>query len=224
MLITRCKIPKGRVALTPGLFIFKMPETKKVESKKEENKKADVKAKTKKEEKEVEKKEKKKEAGKTEEKKKEEIKPKLIISKKALEEKAKKLEKKIKTTGDEATLKEQLKKSVKKKETLIPLEDYVKYGCYIGTKVIVPHMRPYVYKRRADGIAIINTNFIDKKIKEMIEYLSGFDPKDFIVICKREAGWKVAELFGELTGVRVFTKKYPAGIITNTALPNFLET
>jgi small subunit ribosomal protein S2 len=29
---------------------------------------------------------------------------------------------------------------------------------------------------------------------------------------------------GELTGVKVFTKKYPAGVITNTALPNFFET
>ena len=31
-------------------------------------------------------------------------------------------------------------------------------------------------------------------------------------------------MFSELTGVRIFTKKYPAGIITNTQLPDFFET
>lgn len=151
----------------------------------------------------------------------EESKEKKKISKGVLEKKAKKLEKKIKQDVD---LKEKLKEVSKKKETLVPLEDYVKYGTYIGTKVIVPHMRKYVYKRRADGIAIINTNMIDEKLKEAIEFISKYSPEDFIVVCKREAGWKAAELFSKLTGVRVFTKKYPAGIITNTSLPNFMET
>ena len=43
--------------------------------------------------------------------------------------------------------------------------DYVKAGVHIGTKVITPHMKPYVYRRRNDGIAIINTNSIDSKLK-----------------------------------------------------------
>ena len=43
------------------------------------------------------------------------------------------------------------------------------------------------------------------------------------MICKRQAGWKVAEKFSELTGIRAFTKKYPAGILTNTDLEDFFE-
>ena len=31
-------------------------------------------------------------------------------------------------------------------------------------------------------------------------------------------------MFSELTGVRTFTKKYPAGVLTNTVLDNFIET
>jgi len=31
-------------------------------------------------------------------------------------------------------------------------------------------------------------------------------------------------MFSELTGVRLFTKKYPAGVITNPELPDFFET
>ena len=43
--------------------------------------------------------------------------------------------------------------------------------------------------------------------KEAINLLGKYEPEDFIVVCKREAGWKAVEKFSELTGVRVFTKK-----------------
>jgi small subunit ribosomal protein S2 len=110
------------------------------------------------------------------------------------------------------------------KDTLVPLEMYIKAGSYIGTKVITPDMRKYVYRRRNDGIAIINTNLIDEKLKEAIRFLNTYAPKDWVLVCKREAGWRAVKLFSELTGVRVFTKKYPAGIITNISLPTFFET
>jgi len=141
--------------------------------------------------------------------------------KKELLEKVKKLKGKVeKPTTKE--LKEQVK--IKKRtDMLIPLEEYVKAGIYLGTKVVTPAMRPFVYRRRADGLAIFNTDLIDEKLKEGIEYLSKFDAEDVILICKRQAGWKVAEKFSELTGIRVFTKKYPAGLLTNTNLDDFFE-
>lgn len=141
--------------------------------------------------------------------------------KKELLEKVKKLSSKVDTTISEE-LKEQVK--VKKKtDMLIPLEEYVKAGIYLGTKVVTPMMKQYVYRRRADGLAIFNTNIIDEKLKEAIDYLSKFDKKDVILVCKRPAGWKAARMFAELTGIRTFTKKYPAGILTNTDLPDFFE-
>ncbi|PIN91685.1 30S ribosomal protein S2, partial [Candidatus Pacearchaeota archaeon CG10_big_fil_rev_8_21_14_0_10_35_13] len=106
----------------------------------------------------------------------------------------------------------------------MPLDDYIRSGTYIGTKVITPHTRPFIYRRRNDGIAIINTNIIDEKLKEAARFLGDFKPESIIVVCKREAGWRAVKLFSELTGIRVFTKKYPAGIITNTTLPDFFET
>ncbi len=146
--------------------------------------------------------------------------------KKELEERAKKFAEKL-GEGDNISIKEKLveerEKEKERKKTLIPLEKYVKSGIYIGTKVITPHMRPFVYRRRNDGIAIINTNLTDKKLKEVAELLAKYAPEDFIVVCKREAGWKAVQKFSELTGVRVFTKKYPAGILTNAKLPNFFE-
>jgi small subunit ribosomal protein S2 len=141
--------------------------------------------------------------------------------KKELLEKAKKLKEKIEEPTTEE-LKEQVKEK-KRAEMLIPLDEYVKAGIYLGTRVVTPDMRPFVYRRRADGLAIFNTDLIDEKLKEGIEYLSKFSPEDVILVCKREAGWRAAKKFSELTGIRTFTKKYPAGVLTNKALPDFFE-
>jgi small subunit ribosomal protein S2 len=107
---------------------------------------------------------------------------------------------------------------------LTPLEDYIKTAAYLGTKVITPSMRKYVYRRRLDGLAILNTLLVDKKLNEGINFVKQFKPHEWTLICKREAGWRGAKIFSELTGVRTFTKKYPSGILTNTVLENFIET
>ena len=145
----------------------------------------------------------------------------LEEKKKELLERAKKLSKTIEEPKTEE-LKEQVK--IKKRtDMLVPLEEYVKSGIYIGKRAVTPDMKPFVYRRRADGLAIFNTDIIDEKIKEAIEYISKFNPEDIILVCKRQTGWSAAEMFSKLTGIRVFTKKYPAGILTNPRLPNFTE-
>jgi len=145
----------------------------------------------------------------------------IEAKKKALLKKVKEISKKIEITKTEE-LKEKVKKK-KKTDTLIPLEEYVKSGIYLGTRVVTPHMKKYIYRRRADGLAIFNTDIIDEKLKESGEFLAKFAPEDTILVCKRPAGWKAAKMFSQLTGIRVFTKKYPAGILTNTKLDDFFE-
>ncbi len=117
----------------------------------------------------------------------------------------------------------QIKQAKSDKETLIPLEDYIKCAVHLGTKVITPHMKKYVYKRRADGLAVINTALIDEKLREAIDFMSKYDQEKIYLACKREAGWEAAKKFGETTGIQVFTKKYPPGITTNLILEDFFE-
>jgi len=107
---------------------------------------------------------------------------------------------------------------------LTSLEDYIKTASYLGTKVITPTMRKYVYRRRLDGLSILNTLLVDKKLSEAIKFVNQYKPEDWTLVCKRESGWRAAKMFSELTGVRLFTKKYPSGILTNTELDNFIET
>jgi len=68
-----------------------------------------------------------------------------------------------------------------------------------------------------------NTDLLDEKIEEGAEYLSKFSPEQIVVICKREAGWKAVKKFADALGIKVFTKKYPTGTLTNTNLEDFFE-
>jgi small subunit ribosomal protein S2 len=205
-----------------------MPRQKKTEEETTEGKKEDaVETAEEKEEKPKKGRKKKEDAEETKEESKEDAEKKEKL-KKDLEEKAKKLEGKIDKKPDEEQLKEEVKADEKKRQrnekTLFPLDDYVKYSAHLGTKAVTPNMRQYVYKRRADGLAVLNTNSIDQKLKEACEFLAKYEPGDIFIACKREAGWKAIKKFSEVTGIKAFTKKYPAGIITNTQLENFFET
>ncbi|MFH1359142.1 MAG: 30S ribosomal protein S2 [archaeon] len=136
-------------------------------------------------------------------------------------------DKEIEEASKKITIKdiEEEKKSINpKEETLIPIEDYIKCAVHLGTKVITPHMKKFVYKRRADGLAVINTIFIDQRLRDAIEFLAGYAPEHIYLACKREAGWKATEKFEETTGIRVFTKKYSPGITTNLELEGFFES
>jgi len=105
--------------------------------------------------------------------------------------KVKKLSEKVDVVATK-DLKEQVKLK-KRADMLIPLEDYIKTGIYLGTKVVTPNMKPFVYRRRADGLAIFNTDLIDEKLKEGIEYLSKFAPEDVILACKKTSRMESSE-------------------------------
>jgi len=160
-----------------------------------------------------------------EEKKKEEAHVELTEEQKARAAKTEK-EIKIKMGGAEELSPETIVASeeeiTEKDNLLVPLEYYVKTAVHLGTRAVTPDMREYVYKRRADGIAVLNTKKIDDKITRAAEFLAHYEPGKIVFCCKRENCEKIVESFGKATGIRVFTK-YPAGIITNSLLSDFFE-
>lgn len=146
---------------------------------------------------------------------KEEEKKKEVTEKEKSEEKGEENEEKIEEGGKE--------KGEESEELLVPLQEYMRSGMHLGTSVITAYMRKYVYRRRPDGLATINTKKIDSMLRVVANFLSFYKPEEIVVVCKRQSGWEGAIQFGKVTGIRVFTKKYPAGIITNTNLPEFFE-
>ena len=106
---------------------------------------------------------------------------------------------------------------------LVPLEDYLKAGLHIGTKFKTKYMAKFIYKVRPDGLSVFNVEQINERLKLAAQMLSVYDPKDIIIVCRRENGWKAVKKFSDLTGIQSFIGRYPPGILTNANLENFVE-
>src|SRR3989344_616606 len=105
--------------------------------------------------------------------------------------------------------------------SLVPLDEYLKVGLHIGTKFRTKYMEQFIYKIRSDGLAVLNVQKIDERIGLAAKFMANYDPKDIIVACRRENGWKALKAFGKATGIRIFAGRYPPGILTNPALEIF---
>ena len=106
---------------------------------------------------------------------------------------------------------------------LVPRDVYLKSGIHIGTKFRTAYMEQFIYKTRPDGLSVLNLQKIDERIKVAAAFLAQHNPADILIVCRRENGWKAVELFGKLTGVRVFAGRYPPGILTNPNLEEYTE-
>ncbi len=109
------------------------------------------------------------------------------------------------------------------KKTLVPLEKYLSSGVHIGTKFKTKSMAPFIYKINPAGLAVLNVQQIDERLDIAAKFLSRFDPKDILVVCRRENGWKAAKTFSKLIGAKCYAGRYPAGVLTNPQLDTFIE-
>ena len=53
--------------------------------------------------------------------------------------------------------------------------------------------------------------------------LSFYEPKDILIVSRRENSWKAVNAFAKSTDIRVFAGRYPPGILTNPQLDNYTE-
>lgn len=108
-------------------------------------------------------------------------------------------------------------------EMLVPIEWYLKSGIHIGTKFKTQQMESFIYKTRPDGLYVLNLQKIDERLRVAGKFLAQYNPKDILVVSRRENGWKPVKMLEKLTGIRTFAGRYPPGILTNPALGNFTE-
>ncbi len=106
---------------------------------------------------------------------------------------------------------------------LVPQEEYLKAGIHIGTKFRTKYMEQFIYKTRSDGLAVLNLQKIDERIRLAANLLSQYKPEDIMVVSRRENGWKAVKAFGKATESKVYAGRYPPGILTNPNLDKFIE-
>ena len=106
---------------------------------------------------------------------------------------------------------------------LVELDKYLKAGVHIGTKFRTKYMSKFIYKIRPDGLAVLNLQKIDERIRIAINFLSSYKPEDILVVGRRENSWKAINAFSKATGVRGIAGRYPPGLLTNPNLEKFTE-
>jgi small subunit ribosomal protein S2 len=106
---------------------------------------------------------------------------------------------------------------------LLDSKIYLKSGIHIGTKFQTKYMEKFIYKVRNDGLKVLNLQKIDERIGVMVNFLAQFEPKDILIVCRRENGWKAVKKMAEMTGIEVIPGRYPPGIMTNPNLRNYME-
>ena len=108
-------------------------------------------------------------------------------------------------------------------ENLVEIDKYLSAGVHIGTKIKTKSMAPFIYKVNPAGLTIMNVQKIDERIKIAAKFLSKYNPKEILVIGRRENSWKAVKQFSKIIGAKYFTGRYPAGILTNPNLETLTE-
>jgi small subunit ribosomal protein S2 len=108
-------------------------------------------------------------------------------------------------------------------KNLVEVDRYLSAGAHIGTKVRTKSMASFIYKVNPAGLAILDVQKIEERLKIAAKFLSKFKPEEILVVGRRENSWRAVKQFAKLTGVNYFTGRYPAGVMTNSELETFIE-
>lgn len=96
--------------------------------------------------------------------------------------------------------------------------------CHIGTKNVDINMVSYVYKRRRDGIHIINIGKTWEKLILAARVLAAIEnPQDIVVISARPYGQRAALKFASYVGAQAIAGRFTPGSFTNYITRAFKE-
>ncbi|KAI9486473.1 MAG: ribosomal protein S2, flavodoxin-like domain-containing protein [Benjaminiella poitrasii] len=96
--------------------------------------------------------------------------------------------------------------------------------CHIGTKNVNTRMSPYVYKRRADGINLINIGKTWEKLILAARVIAAIEnPQDIVVVSARPYGHRAALKFAKYIGAEAVVGRFTPGTFTNYITRSFRE-
>jgi len=96
--------------------------------------------------------------------------------------------------------------------------------CHLGTKNCDKTMEPYVWKRRADGIHVLNIGKTWEKLVFAARILSTIDnPNDVCVISARPYGHRAVLKYAGFTGAQPIAGRFTPGNFTNYITKSFKE-
>jgi small subunit ribosomal protein S2 len=103
----------------------------------------------------------------------------------------------------------------------MPYEEYLSAGMHIGTKQQTKSMKNFIYKVREDGLAILDLQTIENRIKLAGKFLSRFTR--IMVVSRKSVAWKPIVKFAEAVNGKAMTGRFLPGTITNPNFPGYYE-
>ena len=101
--------------------------------------------------------------------------------------------------------------------------EYLEVGIQIGTRVKTPGMSRFIYKRREDGLYLLDLATIDKRISAAAKMLARYEQPTIIATASRIYAIAPAKKFAEITGVKLLSGRVMPGIFTNPNREDFVE-
>ncbi|KAF7724122.1 structural constituent of ribosome [Apophysomyces ossiformis] len=96
--------------------------------------------------------------------------------------------------------------------------------CHIGSKNVTKNMVPYVYKRRADGVNLINIGKTWEKLILAARVITAIEnPHDIVVVSARPYGHRAALKFAKYIGAEAIVGRFTPGTFTNYNTRSFRE-
>ena len=110
-----------------------------------------------------------------------------------------------------------------KAKLLVKQEMYLEAGIHIGTKIRTYDMKRFIFKRRDDGLFILDLRKTDERLLLAAKVLAKYKPEDVLVVASRTYSSNAAAKFAQLTGVQLIKGRFIPGTMTNLSYKGFRE-
>ncbi|MBI4017732.1 MAG: 30S ribosomal protein S2 [Candidatus Aenigmarchaeota archaeon] len=106
---------------------------------------------------------------------------------------------------------------------LVDRNAYLAAGVHIGMREKNKNMMEYVFKRRADGLCVLDIEKTDVKVKVAGSFLAQYRKERVLVVSRKAAGHKAAQRFADATGARAIVGRFMPGALTNPSFRDYFE-
>ncbi|MDO8624958.1 MAG: 30S ribosomal protein S2 [Candidatus Diapherotrites archaeon] len=104
-----------------------------------------------------------------------------------------------------------------------PTNPFLSTGSHIGTVFKTGDMRRYIFKRRKDGLLVLNVENIEERLKIAAKFMARYPAGKVVVVCRRLYGTTPARKFAELTGAKLISGRFIPGTFSNAQHKKFIE-
>ena len=104
---------------------------------------------------------------------------------------------------------------------LISRQEYLASGIHIGMKQRVADMKDFIYKIRDDGLAVLNLQKINDRIKVAAKFLAA--RKNIMVVGRKTMAHEAVAKFAEVVGAQAVVGRFLPGSLTNPQFKKYFE-